>query len=175
MASADDVFAAVQAALGTTTVRLSIPGDLATPQNGVYPNLKLRIEGDNKLSMGRSSVGFTTTVVIRIIGEVSEPVAIDDDVAVSQVIAKLLVLKRIVERAVINSYPLFNIVQQLTSVTTQFSYVAADTRLAGVQSDYAFEIFETADDFAPLEVDDLALIAALDPHHPGVGLTVATL
>lgn len=171
MASADDVFAALGTALAVTQVRTAIPGDLPTPP-GAYPNFKLRLTGETKQSIGRSSIGFNTQVTIRVEGEVSEPVDLNDDVAVSQITAKLTDLKRLAERAIINSYPLFRVVQQLVSVTTQFSYAAEATRLAGIQCDYTFEIFESAEDFFPLEADELLGIDATDPAHPGTGLAV---
>lgn len=152
--------------------RIAIPGDLPT-QPDQLPILKVRIVAESKQSTGRGSIGFTTIVTIRVMGEVSELADIDDDMLVSAVQAKLLALKAQVERAIINSYPLFRIVQQLVSVQTQFAYTANATHLAGIQSDYAFEIFESADDFAPLDVDDITEMHAVDPLHPPIGIHFA--
>jgi hypothetical protein len=105
--------------------------------------------------------------VIRVIGEVSAPVSVNDARA-SEIEQKLWPLKAEIERAIINSYPLFEQVQQLVSVQTQFAFDAQATMLAGIQSDYTFEIYETADDFAQLEVEQITEIRASDPLHPGV-------
>lgn len=152
--------------------RVAIPGDLPT-QPGNYPMLKVRLVSDNKQSLGRHSIAFTTLVTIRVMGEVAEPVDPDDDILVATITEKLTDLKRQAERAVINNPALFRMVQQLVSVSSQFAYAVQSQRLAGVQSDFTFEIFQDADDFYPLEADGLAEIVAADPNHPGVGLTVA--
>lgn len=172
MTTAADVQDGVASALAGRTAadqRIAIPGDLPT-QPGQFPILKVRTFAESKQSTGRGSIAFLTLVTIRVTGEVSEPVDIDDDILVAPIQAKLLALKEQVERAVINSYPLFGIVQQLVSVQTQFAYVANATRLAGIQSDYTFEIFQTADDFAPLETSPITELQAGDPLHPGLGL-----
>lgn len=150
--------------------RVRRPGDLPTPQNS-YPVIELRLIGEQKQSLGRGSVAFTTTPVIRIIGKVSEPADMDDPLT-SAVEQSLWALKREIETAIINSYPLFSLVQQLVSVRTQLAFTAEATHLAGVQSDYTFEVYEDADDFARLPIDELSSLHALDPNHPGVGLVV---
>ncbi|MGW8134143.1 hypothetical protein ACWGNZ_00690 [Sphingomonas zeae] len=172
MTTIADVVDGMHAALlGRTDAdqRVAIPGDLPTQQNQ-QPILKLRVLAENKQSTGRGSIGFLTLVTIRLLGEVSEPVDPDDDILVSTVQASLLALKDQAERAVINSYPLFAIVQQLVSVQTQFAFTANAQHLSGIQSDYTFEIFQTADDFAPLEADPITELQAGDPLHPGLGL-----
>lgn len=172
MTTTADVWTAMHAALiGKTAAdeRVAVPGDLPTQQNQ-QPILKLRVLAENKQSTGRGSIGFLTLVTVRLLGEVSEPVDPDDDLLVSTVQASLLALKDQAERAIINSYPLFSIVQQLLSVQTQFAYTANAQHLAGIQSDYTFEIFQTADDFAPLETSPISQLQADDPLHPGLGL-----
>ena len=172
MTTASDVFAAVKDAIDGRTdagSRIAVPGDLPT-QRGQFPIWKLRIVAEHKQSTGRGSISFTALVTIRALAEVSEPVDPDADMLFSEVQAKLLALKDQAERAIINSYPLFRIVQQLVSVQTQFAYAANATHLAGIQSDYIFEIYQTADDFAPLDTDPLTELQADDPLHPGLGL-----
>lgn len=171
--SAADVMAAVAAALGPTNgafptaagSRISLPGMLPT-QSDQYPRLKLRFVSETKQSLGRGSVAFTTTVTIRVDGEVSEPVPLLDDVNRSAVECRLTVLKTQVERAIINSYPLFGMVQQLAGVATQWAYSAQDTMLGGIQSDYTFEIFEDETDFPPPDGEP---IAGFDVHLPAGG------
>lgn len=146
--------------------RVDRPGLLPTQPDG-YPRVKLRMIGETKQGQGRGSIGFTTTPVIRVVGEVSAPVSVNDARA-SEIEQKLWPLKAEIERAIINSYPLFEQVQQLVSVQTQFAFEAQATMLAGIQSDYTFEIYETAEDFAPHPVPPLTEIHATDPFHPGV-------
>lgn len=172
MTTAADVANAVRDALmGRTAAgeRIAVPGELPTQPNQ-YPIQKVRIVAESKQSTGRGSIGFLTLVTIRVIGEVGEPVDAENDLLVSPAIAKLLALKEQTERAIINSYPLFRIVQQLAGVQTQFAYDANALRLAGIQSDYAFEMFQSAEDFAPLDVDDLTDMHAVDPLHPPIAL-----
>lgn len=152
--------------------RVDRPGVLPT-QPDDYPRLKLRLIGETKLGDGRGSIGFTTTPVIRILGEVSAPVSVDD-VRVSDIESQLWAFKAQIERAIINSYPLFEQVQQLVSVQTQFAFDAQATMLAGIQSDFTFEIYESAEDFAPLVTEPLTEIVTTDPLHPGVNWGVAS-
>lgn len=169
-----EVFAALQAALtGKTDAddRVAIPGDLPT-QSDQFPILKARVLAEDKQSSGHGSISFTTLLTIRINGEVSEPVDPDDDLLVATIQAKLLALKRQVEIAIINSYPLFRIVQRLVGVQSQFAYSANATRLAGIQCDYTFELYQDADDFAPLDVDTITELQAADPLHPPVALHI---
>ncbi|MDH4745826.1 hypothetical protein OMP43_17510 [Sphingomonas sp. CBMAI 2297] len=146
--------------------RVDSPGVLPT-QPDDYPRTKLRLIGETKLGQGRGSIGFVTTPIIRVISEVSAPVSITDAKS-SEVEERLWAIKAENERAIINSQPLFQHVQQLISVQTQFAFEAQATMLAGIQSDYTFEIYETAEDFAPLPTEILTEIVATDPIHPGV-------
>lgn len=167
-----EVFAALQTALADKTDaedRVAVPGDLPT-QSDQFPILKARVLAEDKQSTGHGSISFLTLLTIRINGEVSEPVDPDDEMLVATIQTKLLALKRQVEIAIINSYPLFRIVQRLVSVQSQFAYTASAARLAGIQSDYTFELYQDADDFAPLDVDDITEIQAVDPLHPPIGL-----
>jgi hypothetical protein len=150
--------------------RVRLPGDLPT-QSDDYPLWKLKIESEVKQSIGRGSVGFTTIATIRLVGEVSAP-ADRDDPLTSSVEAKLQLLKREGEVAIINSYPLFSYIQQLVSVQTQFAYTLKDKHLAGIQSDYAFEFYEDGSEFAPTPSNALTEIIGPDTNHPGVGLHI---
>lgn len=149
--------------------RVRRPGDLPT-QSDAYPNIDMRLISETKQSTGRGSIGFTTTATIRFTGKVSAPANIEEPLT-SDIEVRLWTLKREIERAIINSYPLFSVVQQLVSVQSQLAYDAAATHLAGIQSDYTFEFYESAEDFAPLPVDDLTQIVATDANHPGAGFT----
>lgn len=148
--------------------RVQTPGDMPS-QQGDYPIIKLRLVGETKQSQGRGSIGYLTIVTIRVNGEVSAPADVEDPLT-SDVEQRLWTLKREIERAIINRYPLFFHVQQLASVQTQLAFTAEATHLAGIQSDYAFEIYETAEDFAPLPLDVVTEIRAVDPNHPGIAL-----
>lgn len=174
MTTAADLFELVYAALLPQPTYSPTSAEGRIDRNGVLPTqpddysrIKLRLISENKQSMGRSSLSFLTTPTIRIIGEVAAPVSAVDARA-SGIENELWALKAQIERAIINSNPLFQRVQQLVSVQTQLAYEAQATMLAGIQSDYTFEIYETADDFAPPEVDDLTAIVVSDPLHHGV-------
>ena len=171
MTTITDVATAMQAALVNQTDaagRVAVPGDLPT-QSDQFPILKLRVVSESKTPLGRGTPQFNTLVTIRVLGEVSEPVDPDDDLLVATIQAKLLALKTQIERAIINSYPLFRIVQQLASVQTQFAFTASAQRLAGIQSDYAFEIYEGPEDFAPVDADDLEAVDLDATHYPPAG------
>ncbi len=150
--------------------RVKRPGDLPT-QADQYPILKLRVVSESRQSLGRGDVQFDTTVTIRVVGEVSAPAAIGD-VSTSTAEARLWALKREYEMAIINSYPLFRVVQELAGVNTQLAFCGEQaTHLAGIQSDFAFEIYEGADDFAPIETVALTDVTAQDRNHPPTGFT----
>ena len=135
--------------------RVYRPGALPT-QTDQYPNLRTRLTAESRQSLGRGGPPeFTTLCTVRIIGEVSAPASIAD-VTSSTIEAQLWALKRQVEVAVINSYPLFSRIQQLASIQAQLAYTSeAATHLAGIQIDMAFEFYEGPEDFAPIETDDL--------------------
>jgi hypothetical protein len=57
-------------------------------------------------------------------------------------------------------------------VQSQFAYTASATRLAGIQCDYTFELYQDADDFAPLPADEITELRAVDPLHPPVALHI---
>lgn len=149
--------------------RIETPGVMPT-QSDDYPILKLRMIGEFKQSQGRGSVGFLTIVTIRVNGEVSAPADINDPLT-SDIEQRLWDLKREIERALINSYPLFFHIQRLVSVQTQLAFTAQATHLAGIQSDFAFEIYETDEDFAELPLDVLTGIDATSPAYPGIRLS----
>jgi len=146
--------------------RVQRPGDLPT-QLSQYPVLKLRLIGEDRQSLGRGGIHFLTTATIRVVGEVSEPAALDDP-NISAAEASLWALKRQVERAIVNSYPLFRVVQQLAFVKTQLAFAAGAQHLAGIQSDYGFEFHEGAESFAPVLTNALTEVDAVDPLHPSL-------
>jgi hypothetical protein len=144
--------------------RIDRPG-VVPAQGGQYPRVSMRLIGETKQSQGHASIGFTTSVTIRVVGEASAPVSLAD-VHVSTIEAQLWRLKRQIEVAIIGSYPLAGLVQQLATVQSQLSFDAQATMLAGVQSDFTFELYEDASDFAPI---GSAPLTSLDAHLPGNG------
>lgn len=148
--------------------RVRRPGDLPT-QPDVYPVLKLRMIGETKQSLGRGTPGWLVTVTIRVIGETAAPALVSDPKS-SEIEARLWLLKDEIERAIINSYPLFSHVQQLAAVQTQLAFALEGKHLAGIQSDYTFEIVESGEDFAPLAADEITELHAVDPLHPPIGI-----
>jgi hypothetical protein len=152
--------------------RIFRPGDLPA-QPGQFPLFKLRIPREQRQSLGRGSVQFLTLGTVRVIGEVSEPADVTDPGTISAAEASLWALKRQAEVAIINSYPLFSLVQQLASIDAQFAYSSdAETHLAGIQIDFTFEFYEGAEDFAPLPTDPLEEIEIEDESHPAAGITI---
>lgn len=151
--------------------RVDRPGVLPT-QPDEYPRVKMRLVSETKQSQGRSSVGFLTSVTIRVVGEAAAPVSLDD-VRVSTIEAQTWALKRQIELAIINSYPLFSLIQQLATVQTQLSFDAQSTMLGGVQSDFTFEIYEDESDFPPPTPAD---VDGFDVHLPagGPGFSTST-
>lgn len=147
------------------------PGDLPT-QSEQYPIIKLRLVGETKQSIGRSTVEFTTTCNVRVNAEVSSPAELGN-VNASQVEAKLWALKRQIEIAIINSYPLFRVVQQLASAQAQFSYTSeAATHLAGMQIDLTFEFYEGPESFAPIAADEVDALVIHTDADPSVGAVI---
>ena len=152
--------------------RIYRPGDWPT-QALQYPIIKLRVPRELKQSIARSGAPeFTVTTTIRIVGEVSEPAAVND-AGVAAAEAALWQLQREIEVAVINSYPLTTSIQQIASVDSQLSYNSdAETHLAGIQIDLALEFYQGAEDFAPVPADDLNELHADFVRHPPAGLIV---
>lgn len=161
MTTAADIVDLVEATLlktGATDAgnRVYRPGDWPA-QPDSYPLIKLRVVSETKQSITRSgSVQFTTTLTLRILGEVSAPVSLDDPAGTSAAEAALLQLSRQIEVAVIGSYPLQQRIQHIASVSTQFAFDAEGaTHLAGIQKDLAIEFYQDAEDFAQPDTDDL--------------------
>lgn len=143
------------------------PGDWPT-QGGQYPRLKARITGETKQSIARSGPPeFTVLTTIRVIGEVSEPAAVNDAGATAAE-ASLWALERDVEIAVIGSYPLSAEIQQIASVNSQLDYNSdGETHLAGVQIDFGIEWYQGPEAFAPIASGDLdAVHLELTDHTP---------
>jgi hypothetical protein len=174
MTTTADIFDLVYAALAPAPgapaptdagERVHRPGMLPT-QSDDYPQIKTRVVSESRQSLGRGAVEFTTTATIRAIGEVSAPVMLVD-VQKSDVEVKLWALKRQIEMAVIGSYPLFRVVQQLASVQAQLNFDVQNTMLAGIQIDLAFEFYEGPEDFAPPAADEIDGFDCHTPAGPG--------
>ena len=167
MTTSADILDAVAAALTpdeggvaptSAGARVRRPGDLPTQQDQ-YPELQVRMVSENRASLGRATPQYTTTAVIRVQGKVSAPASLEDP-NVSDVEAQLWQLKREVDVAIVNSYPLFSIVQQLASTQAQMAFDAQATHLAGVQIDFAFEFYEGPEDFAAIAAEPLDELVA---------------
>lgn len=151
--------------------RVYKPGDWPT-QPDQYPILKLRLIGEDRVSQGRASVQFTTTAIIRIIAEVSAPATLDDAGATGAETA-LWRVKRQVEVAIVNSYPLFRSIQQLASVRSQLAFNSEGaTHLAGIQMDLSLEFYEGPEDFAPIEADEIDQVSIAATHYPPARIIV---
>lgn len=147
------------------------PGDWPT-QPDQYPITKLRLISEDRQQIGRSGPAeFITTATVRLVSEVSAPVELDNAGA-TKAEALLWRLKRQNEVAIVNSYPLAGMIQQIVSMRSQLAFTSEGaTHLAGIQTDIAYEFYEGPESFAPHEADDLDgvdLATALPP----TGLTV---
>lgn len=152
--------------------RVYKPGDWPT-QPDQYPIVKMRLAAENRQSIARSGAPeFVTIATIRIAGEVSAPATIDD---VGALAAETNVwrLKREIEVAVINSYPLFARIQQVATMQSQLQFTSeAATHLAGVQIDLALEFYEGPEDFAPVDADALEQVELQAQAYPPAGLAL---
>lgn len=147
------------------------PGDWPT-QEGQYPILKLRLVSEHRRSLGpHGPAEFETTATIRISGEVSAPAQVDN-LGAADAEARLWRLKRQVDAAVVNSYPLTQAIQQISAMRAQLAYNSeAATHLAGIQIDVAVEFYEGPENFAPLPADDLNAVHLDANHYPPTGFT----
>jgi hypothetical protein len=148
------------------------PGDWpAMPEN--LPLLKLRLLREVRTSLGRSGAPqFTTVATVRIIAEV-QAFASEDNAGAEAAQASAWAIKRQVEVAVINAYPLFSKIQQLSGMRSDLSFSAnGSMHVGGIQMDLDLEFYEGADDFAPIETDEItsAHLAATN-YAPGAPVT----
>jgi hypothetical protein len=167
-----DLTVAALAEAGTDAQdRIWRPGDMPT-QSDQYPNFRAKIVSETRISLGRDTVHFTTTCVVRLTGEVSAPAEIGN-VNASTAETKLWSLKRQAEIAIVNSYPLFAEIQQLASVQSQLAFTSeAATHLAGIQIDLAFEFYEGPENFAPIEAEDITDIELTASNYSPLGLSI---
>lgn len=165
------VYEAIAAAGTGAGDRVYTPGDWPT-QPDQYPIVKLRLVSEQRRSSGRSGPPqFETVAVVRILAEASSP-ADFDNAGASDAEQKLWSLKRQIEVAVINSYPLEQQIEQIATVNSQLAFTSeAATHLAGLQMDLSLEFYEGPESFAPVEADDLE---EADVTGIGPGLTIPT-
>lgn len=169
MTSSLDLLDAVHAALtGTTDAGALVfrPGDWPSQPN-TLPQLKLRILSESRQSIARSGAPeFITTTTIRIVGEVQAR-ATEDDLGATEAEGLLWSLKRQVEVAIVNSYPLTGLIQQIASMQSQIAFNAEGAvHLAGVQIDLALEFYEGPESFAPVASSDLTQIHLVATAYP---------
>lgn len=142
--------------------RVFKPGDWPTQQDQ-YPIIRLRIANEDRQSLGRSGAPeFTTIATIQALGEVSAD-AEAGNAGAGAAEAALWALKRQLEIAVINSYPLMTEIQQFPSIRSTLNYDSTgSSHLASVQIDLALEFYEGPENFAPVEADPLTSISLSD-------------
>ena len=147
------------------------PGDWPT-QPDQYPIVKMRIIGEERVSIARGGPPeFTTTTTIRLAVEASAP-ALTDDLGATDVEAALWRIKAQVEAAVVNSYPLTSMIQQIASMRSQLAFTSeAATHLAGVQIDIALEFYEGPESFAPVTTDDVDEVRLSAARFPPAGFS----
>ena len=175
--SSQDLLALVVSALtdtiGATDAgnRVYAPGDWPT-QSDQYPIIKLRLTAENRAALGRSGPPqFTTIANVQIVGEVSAPAEEDNAGAVAAE-NSLWSLKRQIEVAFINSYPLMGQIQKIASINSTTGFDATgSTHLAVLQMDVALEFYEGPEDFAPIDADDIDDMDVGATDYPPTGLT----
>ncbi|WP_395391487.1 hypothetical protein WBP07_12685 [Novosphingobium sp. BL-8A] len=167
----DLVQSAIAAAGTDAGDRVYRPGDWPS-QEATIPQIKLRLLSENRASISRSGAPqFTTTATIRAFLEVQAP-ASEDDVGAGIAEAAAWKLKRQVEVAVVNSYPLTQQIQQIASIRAQFAFNSEGAmHLAMVVLDLDLEFYEGPDNFAPIQADDLEEISLTATNYPPVTLT----
>ena len=172
--SEDLLQAAYEAVLNETDAgsRVYKPGDWPS-QDEQYPLIKMRLIHESRTSLGRGgAIEFVTVATIRITAEVSAPATINDAGATGAESA-LWRLKRQIEVAIVNSYPLTKLIQNMPTITSQLDFSSEGaTHLAGVRVDLQLEFYEGPESFAPVEAVDLEEVTISDPNLPPTGLSV---
>lgn len=162
----DLVHAAIVAADTDAGQRVYRPGDWPS-QVGTMPQIKLRLLAEDRISIARSGPPeFTSTATVRIIAQVQAP-ATPDDFGASEAEAALWAIKRQVEVAVINSYPLTSVIQQIASVRSHLAFNADGAlHLGAIQIDLALEFYEGPESFAPVDAEDVTELAIEATNYP---------
>lgn len=152
--------------------RVYKPGDWPS-QGEQYPLIKMRLIHEARTSLGRGgAIQFLTVATIRFTAEVSAPATIDDAGATGAETA-LWSLKRQIEVALINSYPLTGKIQNMPALVSQLDFSSEGaTHLAGVRLDLQLEFYEGPESFAPVETFDLEQVTVANPNLPPTGLSV---
>ncbi|MDQ2763016.1 MAG: hypothetical protein M3Y22_05860 [Pseudomonadota bacterium] len=167
----DLVYQAVRDGNTDAGPRIFKPGDWPT-QPDQYPIIKMRLVTEDRQSISRSGPAeFITTATIRLATEVSA-LATPFDAGATAAESQLWALKRQVDVAVVNSYPLMSEIQQIAAMRSQLTFTSeAATHLAGMQTDIALEFYEGPEGFAAVQTDDLTEIDVVLPNHPPTGAT----
>ena len=152
--------------------RVYKPGDWPS-QDDQYPLIKMRLIHEARTSLGRGgAIEFLTVATIRFTGEVSAPATIDDAGATGAESA-LWRLKRQIEVAIVNSYPLTAKIQNIPALVSQLDFSSEGaTHLAGVRIDLQLEFYEGPESFAPVATDDLEQVTVTNTNLPPTGLSV---
>lgn len=152
--------------------RVYSPGDWPSQQQ-TLPQIKLRVIREVRTSLGRSGPPeFTTVTTVRILVE-AQAFATDDQAGAENAQAYAERLKRQVEVAIVNSYPLFAQVQQLASMRTDYAFNSdGATHIAAAQIDMDFEFFEGVDSFAPIATTDLADAVLTATNYPPAAVDI---
>ncbi len=129
---------AAVAALQALNLRLLTPGDLPT-QSGALPEIKVRTDGDTKVSLTRAMPEFTTTV--HLVVEIKVSAGTEEG---AQDTLELLCYNA--EMALLNNYALIGISQQISSIETT-SEISAEGRVhfGEARMRLSVETFETFD------------------------------
>lgn len=168
----DLVFTAIFDANTDAGIRVYRPGDWPSSSEKL-PQIKLRLLREARASIARSGAPqFTTTSTVRAFLEVQEP-ALEDDAGAGVAEAGAWALKRQVEVAVVNSYPLTREIQQIAAIRSDLGFNSEGAmHIAVVQMDFDLEFYEGTDNFAPIEADDIDEMGFTPTNYPPVTMTV---
>lgn len=119
-----------------------------------YPLLNVDTPQERKESLGRNAPQYTTTATVIVTGTVASQNYADT-------VDQLEALSEQVVRAVVNDPPLYNMIQQITTIDTQLATNSdgAD-QLGMLMVNFSIEYYEGPEDFHPLETDAFNDIAA---------------
>jgi hypothetical protein len=116
---------------------------------GVMPILRLTTPTERKQSLGRSGAQqFTVVATVRVLGRLTAP-AQNGDAGAAAVLTALGVLQRQIEVAVINSYDLTLLIQQIAFVeATNRVTSEAKQHVGELVMDFGLEFYQGPEDFA---------------------------
>jgi len=127
---------------------------------GAMPAVLVQSPRERKESLGRSGgPQFHAVIVIQVVGRITGRAEASDAGAVA-LLGALGLLQRQIETATINNYALQRAVQQIVSIDiTSGVNTEGDQPVGQLVMDYAFEVYQGPEDFAPIDATPIAQMA----------------